>query len=74
MSAELVCFNADCSARYPIDEVIYECRKCGGLIEVENRFEVDPRQLTELWDRRAASRDRQEPRPPPEKDGTEADA
>lgn len=58
MSAELVCFNADCSARYPIDEVIYECRKCGGLIEVENCFDADPRQLTELWDSRAASRDR----------------
>ena len=58
MSAELVCFNPDCSARYPIDEVIYECRACGGLIEVENKFDADPKQLTELWDSRAASRDR----------------
>lgn len=57
MSAELVCFNPACSARYPIDEVIYECRECGGLIAVENRFDHDPKQLTSLWDSRAASRD-----------------
>ena len=57
MSAELVCFNSACSARYPIDEVIYECRECGGLIAVENRFDADPKQLTSLWDSRAASRD-----------------
>jgi threonine synthase len=57
MSAELVCFNPACSARYPIDEVIYECRECGGLIAVENRFDQDPKRLTSLWDSRAASRD-----------------
>ena len=57
MSVALVCFNPACSARYPIDEVIYECRECGGLITVENRYDHDPKQLTSLWDSRAASRD-----------------
>lgn len=57
MSAELVCFNPACSTRYAIDEVIYECRECGGLIAVENRYDHDPKQLTSLWDSRAASRD-----------------
>jgi threonine synthase len=57
MSAELVCFNPACSTRYAIDEVIYECRECGGLIAVENRYDQDPKQLTALWDSRAASCD-----------------
>jgi threonine synthase len=33
MSAELACFEADCRARYPIEEVIYNCPRCGGLLE-----------------------------------------
>ena len=32
--AELVCFEAGCRAAYPITEVIYTCRRCGGLLEV----------------------------------------
>jgi threonine synthase len=31
--SELVCFNADCRARYAITEVLYNCTKCGGLLE-----------------------------------------
>src|SRR5437764_6182874 len=33
MTAELACFAEDCRARYPITEVLYNCPKCGGLIE-----------------------------------------
>jgi len=33
MSAELVCFEERCRARFPITEVIYNCPKCGGLLE-----------------------------------------
>ncbi|MCL4401256.1 MAG: pyridoxal-phosphate dependent enzyme, partial [Acidobacteria bacterium] len=33
MPAELVCFDARCRARYPITEVIYNCPRCGGLLE-----------------------------------------
>jgi threonine synthase len=31
--AELVCFEASCRARYAITEVLYNCPKCGGLLE-----------------------------------------
>jgi len=34
MSAELVCFEEPCRARFPITEVIYNCPRCGGLLEV----------------------------------------
>jgi threonine synthase len=33
MSAELACFDKRCGARFPITEVIYNCPRCGGLIE-----------------------------------------
>jgi threonine synthase len=32
-SAELVCFNHACRARFAITEVLYTCPQCGGLIE-----------------------------------------
>jgi threonine synthase len=34
MPAELVCFEEKCRARFPITEVIYNCPRCGGLLEV----------------------------------------
>ena len=33
VDAELVCFNPACRARYAITEVLYNCTKCGGLLE-----------------------------------------
>ena len=33
MPAELICFNRNCRARFPITEVIYNCPLCGGLLE-----------------------------------------
>jgi threonine synthase len=32
--AELSCVNSACGARFPITDVLYNCPKCGGLIEV----------------------------------------
>jgi threonine synthase len=32
--AELKCFERTCEARFPINDVLYNCPKCGGLIEV----------------------------------------
>src|SRR3984885_9295768 len=46
MLAELACFEQHCRARFPIDEAIYNCPDCGGLLEVvfpEERVE------TEIW-------------------------
>jgi threonine synthase len=33
MPAELACFEERCRARFPVTEVIYNCPKCGGLLE-----------------------------------------
>ncbi len=58
MPSELVCFNPDCAQRYPIDEVLYNCPTCGGLVEVKNNFSgVEPQDLRQLWDRRRLSRE-----------------
>ncbi len=32
--AELKCFEPGCEARFPIHEVLYNCHRCGGLMEV----------------------------------------
>ena len=37
--ADLVCFEPGCRATYAITEVLYNCTKCGGLLEV--RYEGD---------------------------------
>ncbi|MDQ2950387.1 MAG: threonine synthase [Acidobacteriota bacterium] len=34
MLAELMCFNETCRGTYPLNDVIYTCPKCGGLLEV----------------------------------------
>lgn len=34
MPTELVCFNAGCRARYAITGVLYNCTRCGALLEV----------------------------------------
>src|SRR5512133_2559027 len=33
MSPELICFEQACRARYPITDVLYNCPRCGGLLE-----------------------------------------
>src|SRR6266478_2650418 len=35
--AELICFEPACRARYAITEVLYNCTRCGGLLEVVYR-------------------------------------
>ena len=48
--AELICFEANCRSRYSITEILYNCPKCGGLLEViyENSG-IDPQHLKKLW-------------------------
>ncbi len=38
-SARFACF-AGCDERYPLDEVVYRCRKCGALLDVEHDLEA----------------------------------
>ena len=35
MSADLVCFEPRCRARFPITAVLYNCPQCGGLLEAQ---------------------------------------
>ena len=37
-TAALRCIEATCEERYPIDERLYTCRRCGGLLDVQYDF------------------------------------
>ena len=57
MPSELICFNPRCRKRFAIDEVIYQCSACGGLIEASNDFGgMDAEKLRAQWDQRRLSR------------------
>jgi threonine synthase len=50
MPAELVCFEQRCRARFPITEAIYNCPRCGGLLEACYPFDrIDPDALKRTW-------------------------
>ena len=56
MTAELVCFEEHCRARFPITEVIYNCPRCGGLLEAA--YSARPESagaLRSLWRNRRLS-------------------
>src|SRR6266853_5488428 len=54
--AELVCFNPACRARFDITEVLYNCTKCGGLLEAQHDFgDLDPAGLKRTWRERRMS-------------------
>ncbi|HSW51209.1 MAG TPA: threonine synthase [Bryobacteraceae bacterium] len=56
MAAELVCFEGRCRARYPITEVIYNCPRCGGLLEAGYPdSKAGPEALKRLWRERRMS-------------------
>lgn len=50
MTAELVCFEEKCRSRFAITEVIYNCPRCGGLLEaVYSRPAMPAAELKALW-------------------------
>jgi len=50
MESELICFEQTCRARYPITEIIYNCPKCGALLEVQlDSSGVDAAALKRTW-------------------------
>jgi threonine synthase len=56
MPAELICFEQRCRARYPITEVIYNCPRCGGLLEaVYPETPLPAAELRALWRERRLS-------------------
>lgn len=56
MSAHLVCFEPACRARYAVEEVIYNCPKCGGLLEAGYDFSgLDAARCKQVWRERRMS-------------------
>jgi threonine synthase len=56
MHAELACFEERCRARFSIDEVIYNCPRCGGLLEAVYDGAPQPAaELRALWRARRTS-------------------
>ena len=56
MPAELACFEERCRARLPITEVLYNCPRCGGLLEaVYDRPAQSADELKKLWRERRTS-------------------
>lgn len=51
------CIEPLCGASYAIDERLYVCPRCGGLLDVERDAEkfLDAEQLRALWTERLAS-------------------
>lgn len=61
MAAELVCFEERCRARFSITEVIYNCPRCGGLLEVGYPPpSLAPGELKSVWRERRSSNARLE--------------
>jgi threonine synthase len=46
--AEFRCFDR-CGERYPLDEVVFKCRKCGGLLDVHHDMEALAGRTGEEW-------------------------
>ncbi len=49
------CIDPSCGARFDINDRIYVCPRCGGLLDVVQESATDPEQLRALWTRRLAS-------------------
>ena len=54
-AAELVCFNAACRAPYSITDVLYNCPKCGSLLEARYPLFGDAAMLRRLFRERRLS-------------------
>ncbi len=58
MQSCLACFNPGCRAQYDLSDVIYNCPKCGGLLEAQYDFSsVDAAALKRTWRERRMSND-----------------
>ena len=51
------CITPDCRAEYQIDERLYVCSRCGGLLDIDRSepIAVDPASLRDLWRQRLSS-------------------
>jgi threonine synthase len=55
MSSTLICFEESCRSTYPIDAVLYNCPRCGGLLEAQNEPQGSADALKVLWRERRMS-------------------
>jgi len=56
MPAELICFSPACRARFAITDVLYNCPRCGSLIEASYPdWSYEPAALKRLWRERRMS-------------------
>jgi threonine synthase len=51
------CIAPDCRAEYAIDDRLYVCSRCGGLLDIEREEEIDAPSLRETWRERRMSAD-----------------
>ncbi len=49
LQASYVCFNGCEGERYSLDDVVYRCRKCGGLLDVEHDLDALRALDAESW-------------------------
>src|SRR3989475_3156601 len=45
------CINAQCGATYPLNSIVYHCRKCGSLLEVQHDLEALRKRDANEWKR-----------------------
>src|SRR5665213_3151049 len=56
MQPSLACFNAACHAHFDINDIIYNCPKCGALLEAKYDFaNIDAAALKRTWRERRMS-------------------
>jgi threonine synthase len=57
--ASQICIEPDCGARYALDERMYVCPRCNGLLDIEQdaKPQTDASQLRALWAERLSSFD-----------------
>lgn len=61
MPAQLTCFESSCRSSYPITEVIYNCPKCGGLLEATYPdLKLNAAELKQTWRQRRCDNSRVE--------------
>src|SRR5271156_6390369 len=49
-SASLACFEQNCRARYALTDVLYQCPRCGGLLEVDYNWRLaDTTMWRQIW-------------------------
>lgn len=51
------CIEPDCRAEFDLDDRLYVCSRCGGLLDIERREEVDVSSFKDLWLKRRSSLD-----------------